>query len=103
MGAQSSNISKFFVRRKASRVNTMLNSRAEYVTPHRIGGRVAPTKSGSAVSPGLRSLKFFSLNAEHSAHPRNDFRRTEADGYSQNPADTPPPRNTLIPSHHIFT
>jgi len=37
-------------------VNTMLNSSAEYVTPHRIGGRVAPTNNGSAVRPELRSL-----------------------------------------------
>src|SRR5258708_12177894 len=92
MGAQSSNISKFFVSRKASSVNTMLNKSAEYVTPHRIDGRVAPTKSGSAVRPGLRSLKFFPLDAEHSANPGNDLRCTEADGYPKNRAQTPSPR-----------
>src|SRR5258708_31828488 len=99
MGAQSSNIRKFFVRRKASRVNTMLDSRGEYVTPHRIEGRVAPTKSGSAVRPGLRSLKFFSLDAEHSANPRNDFRCTEAHCYPPNCADTPSPRKPLFHGH----
>ena len=44
------------MRRKTSIVKTPLTRSAEYVTPQRIGGRVAPTKSGSAVSPTLRSL-----------------------------------------------
>src|SRR5258708_39100275 len=99
MGAQSSNISKFFVSRKASSVNTMLNKSAESVTTHRIDGRVASTKSGSAVRPGLRSLKFFPLDAEHSANPGNDLRCTEADGYPKNRAQTPSPRNSVCHRH----
>src|SRR5258708_23815912 len=99
MGAQSSNISKFFVSRKASSVNTMLNNSAEYVTPHRIDGRVAPTKSGSAVRPGLRSLQFPPPDPEHSANPANNFRCTQAARYPKNRAPTPSPQNPLCPPH----
>src|SRR6185437_11123850 len=35
-------------------VSTMLQSKAAYVTPQRIGGRVAPTNNGSAISPAFR-------------------------------------------------
>src|ERR1700736_2701046 len=99
MGAQSSNVSKFFVRRKASRVNTMLNSSAEYVIPQRIEGRVAPTKSGSAVRPESRSLMVKALDAEHSAHPGDDLRCPKADRNSQNRAKTPPPRHSVCHCH----
>jgi hypothetical protein len=44
------------VNKKASIVNIMLKSSAEYVTPHLIGGRVAPTNSGSTMSPTIDSL-----------------------------------------------
>src|SRR6202044_3969475 len=49
-----------FVSKKASIVNTMLNNSAEYVTPQRIGGRVATTNRGSAINPELRSLTLLS-------------------------------------------
>jgi hypothetical protein len=56
IGKHNNRIRRFFVNKNASRVNTMLKSSAEYVTPHRIGGRVAPTNRGSAVRPVLSSL-----------------------------------------------
>jgi hypothetical protein len=56
IGAQSNSVSRFFDSRKTSIVNTKLNNNAEYVTPQRIEGRVAPTKSMSAVSPGFESF-----------------------------------------------
>jgi hypothetical protein len=51
MGAASSSVRRFLVSRKISMVTTPFMRSAEYVTPQRIGGRVAPTNSASAVSP----------------------------------------------------
>jgi hypothetical protein len=56
IGIAISSVRRFFVRRKTSIVNTRLNSNAEKVTLHLIGGRVTATKSTSAVNPALRSL-----------------------------------------------
>jgi len=42
---------QFLVSRKSSIVKTPFTRSAEYVTPQRVGGRVAPTKSVSAVRP----------------------------------------------------
>jgi hypothetical protein len=49
------------VRRNASIVNTRFKRSAEYVTPHRMGGRVAPTKRTSAVTPTFLVLIGFAL------------------------------------------
>jgi hypothetical protein len=40
-------------------VTTPFSSSAEYVTPQRMGGRVAPTKSTSAVNPGAFMWRVF--------------------------------------------
>ena len=64
-------------------VKTMLKSSAEYVTPHRIGGRVAPTKSGSADNPGLRSRKSVPSDAKQTANPGHYLWRTEGNRNSQ--------------------
>jgi hypothetical protein len=60
MGRHSNKVGKFFVNKNASIVNTILKRMAEYVTPQRMGGRVAPTNKGSAVNPALLSLTFIS-------------------------------------------
>src|SRR5215469_14887684 len=94
IGAQSNRVNRLRVRRNASSVNTILHSRAEYVTPHLMGGRVAPTNSASAISPWLRVLMTTS-DPEKAPHPRNDLRRAERNGDSKDRAETPTPRKSI--------
>jgi hypothetical protein len=61
IGKPSASVRRFFVRRKTSIVKTPFTRSAEYVTPQRIGGLVAPTKSTSAVKPWLRSFTMLPL------------------------------------------
>src|SRR5437773_2691944 len=91
IGNASARVSRFWVRRKTSSVKTPFARSAEYVTPQRIGGRVAPTKSGSAVSPEWLALTRISLDAEHAAHPGHDLRCAEGDGDAQDRGDAPAP------------
>src|SRR5580704_9295185 len=98
MGNASSSRNKFFDNKKISIVKTRLKSKAEYVTPQRIGGRVAPTKSTSAVSPRLKSFMIH-LHPKHSADPGDDLRRPKRNCDPQDRRDTPPPGNAIRHGH----
>jgi hypothetical protein len=51
MGNATPRVRRFLLRRKTSIVKIPFMRSAEYVTPQRMGGRVAPTKSMSAWRP----------------------------------------------------
>src|ERR1700746_2209481 len=99
MGAQTSSARRFLVTRKISIVNTRLKISAEYVTPQRIGGLVAPTNRGSALSPALRVPTALVSHAEHAAYPGNDLRCAEGDRDSKYCAQAPAPAQATCHSH----
>jgi len=71
---------------------------AEYVTPQRIGGRVTPTKSGSAVKPRFASL-MATLDGEHAANPGDNLRSSEGDCDSENRREAPAPGDAVRHGH----
>ena len=83
-------------------------TKAVYVTPKIMGGRVSPTKSVSSIRPSFCGLLIPSplavksqkptprppvLDAEGSSDPRDDLVRPEDQHYPDHQADKPPPRN----------
>src|SRR5258705_47895 len=90
MGIAIRRTRRFLVRRNASIVNTRFASSAAYVTPKRIGGRVTPTNTGSAVTPALRS-RMGHLAPEQGPNPRHDLRRPEDGRDPDNGANPPAP------------
>src|SRR5690348_9945726 len=94
----SSRVRRFRVSRNTSIVKTRLNRSAENVTPHRIGGRVTATKSGSAVRPAFLPLMGH-LHAEHPAHPGDDLWGPEGDRDPEDSPNGPAPRNPVRHRH----
>jgi len=82
-----------------------LSITAEYVTPQSIEGRVAPTKSGSAMSPALRCrMCHLALGAEHPTDPGDNLGRPKGNRNADDEADKPAPRGATshreAPCHH---
>src|SRR5450755_352381 len=92
-------VSRFLLNRKISMMKTILKSSAEYVTPQRMGGRVAPINSGSTDSPGLRSRIAVCSDAKQTANPGHYLGRTEGDRDSQDGANAPAPRHSVCHCH----
>src|SRR5271169_1896926 len=96
---------RFLVSRNSSIMHMALIITAEYVTPQSIEGRVAPIKSGSAMSPALRCrMCHLALSAEHPADPGDNLRRAEGNRNTDDEADEPAPRGATghreAPRHH---
>src|SRR6202051_1515693 len=96
IGMHTSIHSKFLVNRNSSTVVSPLMSRAEYVTPIAMAGRVTPAKRGSAWIPrGCSSLT--SSDAEHAADPRDDLLRAEHEADTHDARHRPSPRDFVEP------
>src|SRR5271154_5227212 len=89
---------RFLVSRNSSMMHMTLSITAEYVTPQSIEGRVAPIKSGSAMSPALRCrMCHLALSAEHPPDPGDNLGRPKGDRKPENEAEEPAPRGA--PGH----
>src|ERR1700675_458141 len=87
---------KFLISRNSSTVVIPLMSRAEYVTPIAMAGRVTPAKRGSSWIPrGCSSLT--GSNAEHATEPGDDLLCAEHEANTHDARDRPAPRDFVEP------